>query len=153
MLQPMQKVRAEQERNRNYRAVFHLADKKFVQLATPDMPTVAPGEDLARAIGMSDLPYRMEVSWDQSYNDVFLLDLKTGKPSRVLEHWGSNATTMSPGGKYVLYFDETNGNWFTYRVSDGDAREPHRQDERPVPAEQRRSGSPRRIRSRRLDSR
>jgi dipeptidyl aminopeptidase/acylaminoacyl peptidase len=119
MLQPMQKVRADQERNRNYRAVFHLADKKLVQLATPDMPTVAPGEDLARAIGMSDLPYRMEVSWDQSYNDVFLLDLKTGKPSRVLEHWGSNATTMSPGGKYVLYFDETSGNWFTYRVADG----------------------------------
>jgi dienelactone hydrolase len=83
------------------------------------MPTVAPGEDLARAIGMSDLPYRMEVSWDQSYNDVFLLDLKTGKPSRVLEHWGSNATSMSPGGKYVLYFDETTGNWHTYRVSDG----------------------------------
>ena len=118
-LQPMQRVRADQERNRSYRAVFHLADRKFVQLATPDLPTVSPGDDLARAIGMSDIPYRMELSWDQTYNDVFLLDLKTGKPTRVLEHWGSTATTMSPGGKYVLYFDEGNGHWFTYRVSDG----------------------------------
>jgi dipeptidyl aminopeptidase/acylaminoacyl peptidase len=119
IIQPMQKVRAEQERTRNYRAVFHLADKRMVQLATPDLPTVNPGEDPARALGQSDLPYRMELSWDQTYNDVFLVDLKTGKPQRVLEHWGSNATTLSPGGKYVLYFDERNGHWFTYRVADG----------------------------------
>ncbi|MBA2302067.1 MAG: S9 family peptidase [Acidobacteria bacterium] len=119
LLQPMQRVRADQERTRNYRAVFHLADKKFVQLATPDLPTVSPGDDLSRAIGMSDIPYRMEASWDQSYNDVFLLDLKTGKPSRVLDHWGSNSTSMSAGGKYLLYFDEATGHWFTYRVADG----------------------------------
>ncbi len=118
-LQPMQRVRADQERTRNYRAVFHLADKKFVQLATPDLPTVSPADDLSQAIGTSDLPYRMELSWDQTYNDVFLLDIKTGKPSRVLEHWGSNSTSMSPGGKYLLYFDEGNGHWFTYRVADG----------------------------------
>ena len=37
----------------------------------------------------------------------------------MLEHWGSNVTTLSPGGKYVLYFDENNGHWFTYRVADG----------------------------------
>jgi dienelactone hydrolase len=49
---------------------------------------------------------------------VFLLDLKTGKPTRVLEHW-SSSSSMSPGGRYVLYFDETNGHWFTYRVADG----------------------------------
>ena len=65
------------------------------------------------------MAYRQEISWDQNYNDVFLLDLKTGKPKKVLEHWGSNATAMSPGGKYVLYFDERNGHWFSYRVSDG----------------------------------
>src|SRR5262249_27232276 len=32
-LQPMQKVRAEEERKRTYRAVFHLPDRRFVQLA------------------------------------------------------------------------------------------------------------------------
>ncbi|MBA3296226.1 MAG: hypothetical protein H0U19_04765, partial [Acidobacteria bacterium] len=119
LLQPMQKVRADQERTRSYRAVYHLADRKFVQLATPELPTVTPGEDVGRALGTSDLPYRMAVSWDQSYSDVFLLDLKTGKPSRVLEHWANGATSMSPGGKFVLYFDENTGHWHTYRVSDG----------------------------------
>lgn len=117
-LQPMQRVRAEQERNRSYRAVYHIASHKLVQLATPDLPTVNPGDDLARAIGMSDVPYRQELSWDQTYNDVFLLDLNTGKPTKVLEHWGGSSS-MSEGGKYVLYFDEGMGHWFSYRVADG----------------------------------
>ena len=40
LIQPMQKVRDQQERQRSYRAVVHLADKRFVQLATPDLPNV-----------------------------------------------------------------------------------------------------------------
>ena len=76
-----------------------------------------PGEDPNQALGMSDLAYRKEMSWDQSYNDVYLLDLKTGKPKKVLEHWGSAGTTLSPGGKYLLYFDERSGHWFTHRIS------------------------------------
>ena len=119
IIQPMQKVRAEQDRTRNYRGLFYVADKKFLQLATPDLPTVNVTDDAAHAIGMNDLPYRMEISWDQAYNDVYLMDLKTGKPQKVLEHWGSNVTSLSPGGKYITYFDETNGHWFSYRVADG----------------------------------
>ena len=154
LIQPMQQVRAEQERERSYRAVVHLADKKFVQLATPDLPTVNAGDDPRAAIGTSDLPYRQEISWDQTYNDVYLLDLKTGKPKKVLEHWGNAGTTLSPGGKYVLHFDEKTGHWFTLPRRRRRAREPHR--------EARRCGSSRRttrricpgaVRHRRLDGR
>jgi dipeptidyl aminopeptidase/acylaminoacyl peptidase len=119
IIQPMQKVRAEQERTRSYRGVVHLKDTRYVQLATPDLPTVNPGDDPSLAVGTSDLPYRMEMSWDQSYNDVFLVDLQSGKPTKVLEHWGHAGTMLSPGGKFVLYFDENNGHWWTYRVADG----------------------------------
>jgi dipeptidyl aminopeptidase/acylaminoacyl peptidase len=119
VIQPMQKVRADQDRNRTYRGVVHVADGRYVQLATPGLPVVNPGEDLARTIGTSDLPYRMEASWDQTYNDVYLVDLQTGKPAKVLEHWGGSGTALSPGGKYVLYFNEQTGHWFTYRIADG----------------------------------
>jgi dipeptidyl aminopeptidase/acylaminoacyl peptidase len=118
LLQPMQRVRAQQERNRNYRAVVHLADKRFVQLATPDYPTVSQGEDSSRAIGTSDLPYRREMSWDTTYSDVALVDLKTGQRQPILQHW-RGTPTMSPGGRYLLYFDEHEADWFTYRISDG----------------------------------
>jgi dipeptidyl aminopeptidase/acylaminoacyl peptidase len=119
LIQPMQKVREQQERERSFRAVVHLSDRRLVQLATEDVPTVNAGDEATLLLGTSDMPYRQEISWDQDYNDVFLLDLKSGKPKKVLEHWGSNATTMSPGGRYLLYFDERNGHWFTYRVTDG----------------------------------
>ncbi len=119
IIQPMQKVRAEQERTRSYRGVIHLAGLRYVQLARPDLPTVNPGDDPARALGLSDLPCRMEISWDQTYNDVYLVDLQTGQSTRVLEHWSGSATTLSPGGKFVLYFNENTGHWWTYGVADG----------------------------------
>jgi dipeptidyl aminopeptidase/acylaminoacyl peptidase len=118
LTQPMQRIRDQQERERSYRAVLHLADKKFVQLATNELPNVTVGDDPSQLLGTSDLPYRQEMSWDQSYNDIYLLDVKTGRPKKVLEHWG-NAATMSPAGKYVLHFDEKTGHWLTYRVADG----------------------------------
>ena len=119
IIQPMQRVRADQERQRSYRAVVHLSDRKLVQLARADLPTVNPTDDVARVLGMSDMPYRMELSWDQTYSDVFLIDLKTGKPQKILEHWGSPGTALSPSGKYLLYFDERNGHWYSYRTADG----------------------------------
>ena len=118
LLQPMQRVRAQQERNRTYRGVVHLADKRFVQLATAEFPNVAQGDDTARAIGTSDLAYRKEMSWDTSYSDVSLVDLKSGQRQAILQHW-RGTPTMSPGGRYLLYFDEQEADWFTYRISDG----------------------------------
>jgi len=118
MLQPMQRVRATQDRNRSYRAVVHMGDKKFVQLATPDMPTVNQGTHPERAIGTSDLPYQQLVSWDQTYSDVYLVDLKTGQRRKIMEK-AAQAATLSPGGNYLLSFDEFTGHWSTYRISDG----------------------------------
>lgn len=117
-LQPMQQVRATQERNRNFRAVVHLADRRFVQLATADLPNVTPGTDPNRAIGTNDLPYQQEISWDTTYTDVSLVDLKSGTRRKLLEHFGGTPT-LSPGGGYVLYFDGPQGDWFTYRIADG----------------------------------
>jgi dienelactone hydrolase len=117
-IQPMQQVRANQDRNRSYRAVVHLGDKRYVQLATPDLPNVNPGDDPVRTLGTSDLPYQQEASWDQGYNDVYAIDMRTGTRKKILEHWGAQAT-LSPGGQYVIYFDEIGRNWFTYRIADG----------------------------------
>jgi dipeptidyl aminopeptidase/acylaminoacyl peptidase len=117
-LQPMQRVRATQERNRSYRAVVHLSDKRFVQLATPDMPNVNPGANPDRAIGTSDLPYRQMVSWDQTYNDVYLVDLKNGQRRKIMEK-SAQVASLSPAGNYLLYFDEFTGHWYSHRISDG----------------------------------
>jgi len=118
LLQPMQRVRATQDRNRSYRALVHLNDKRFVQLATPDMPTVNVTTNPDRAVGASDLPYRQLVSWDQGYNDVYLVDLKNGARRKLMEKTAQVAS-LSPGGNYLTYFDEFTGHWYSYRISDG----------------------------------
>jgi dipeptidyl aminopeptidase/acylaminoacyl peptidase len=117
-LQPMQQVRAQQTRQRNYRAVVQLADRRLIPLASPDLPTVNPGTDPIRAIGTSDVPYEQEISWDATYQDVVVVDQRTGSRKKILEHFKGPAT-LSPGGGYVLYFDEPTGQWVTYRVADG----------------------------------
>ena len=118
IIQPMQRVRLTQDQNRNYRGIYHLGSKTYVQLATPDLPNVNPGADPNLAIGTSDLPYRQESSWDQSYNDIYLVDLKNGNRRKIFEHAGTGAT-MSPGGKYLLYFDRASMNWMTHNIQTG----------------------------------
>ena len=117
-LQPMQKVRAEEEKKRSYRAVFHLSDKRFVQLASPDMPDLRTGDSDARAIGVSNVAYRQLASWDGNYDDYFIVSLADGSRQKILtkEKFGA---TMSPGANYVLYFDDDDDNWYTVRTSDG----------------------------------
>ena len=117
-LQPMQKVRAEQELKRTYRAVFQIADKRFAQLATKDMPDIRVGADTTHALGESNVAYRQLVSWDGNYDDYYIVSMTDGTRRKILdkEHFGA---TVSPGGKYILYFDEDDDNWYTVRVEDG----------------------------------
>ena len=94
--------------------------RRFVQLATPDMPTFTPGDDPNRALGTDDLPYRQEVSWDTNYGDMYLVDLKTGQRKKINERFRTGAPmTLSPGGRFLLYFDESQNDWFSYRIADG----------------------------------
>jgi hypothetical protein len=117
-LQPMQKARLEEEKKRSYRAVYHLREKRFVQLASTDMPSITTVDEGTRALGSSDVPYRQLVSWDGDYSDFYLVDLKDGSPRKLIEklHFGAS---LSPGGSYILYFDDKDSAWHTVGTSDG----------------------------------
>ena len=117
-LQPMQKVRADDGKKRNFRAVFHVAAKRAVQLAGEDMPAVTVVDDGNTALGSTDVPYRQLISWDGSYSDYYSVDLRNGERKKILErqHFGAS---LSPGGNYLLYFDDSDNQWHTVRLSDG----------------------------------
>jgi len=117
-LQPMQLRQASRERNRNYLAVVHLKDGKIVQLATENLPSVSVGNrgDADVALGASNLPYRMLISWDYpGYNDIDLLDVKTGKRKQLLKKFQGNAS-LSPEAKYVTWWDGHKKAWFAYSM-------------------------------------
>ena len=117
-IQPMQKVRADEERKRNFRAVITLADRKFTQLASPDMPDVLTNDTCCVALGVSSVPYKQLVSWDGTYDDEYLVSLTDGSRKRILEKTNFSGS-MSPASNYVLFFSERDDNWHVIRTSDG----------------------------------
>lgn len=116
-IQPMQKLRAEQDRNRTYRAVYHLPEKHYQQLADETMADIqsAPREGVM-VIGSDDRPYRRLVGYDANYHDHFLVNTMNGLRRPILQkhQWGA---TVSPKGKYVLFYDGKD--WNTIAVADG----------------------------------
>jgi dipeptidyl aminopeptidase/acylaminoacyl peptidase len=121
-LQPMQKVQADEEKKRSYLCVMHLGpkenDRKFVRLGTLDLPEITLSEDARLAVGTSDIPYRRLVSWDREYMDIYLVSLADGSRKKVLEKTPYDAQ-ISPGGKNLLYYNDEDNNYHTYRVADG----------------------------------
>jgi dipeptidyl aminopeptidase/acylaminoacyl peptidase len=108
-IQPMQKVRADLDRNRTFRAVYHLKDKKYVQLADDKMATIASTQDGGWALGSDDRPYRLLIGHDTGYADYFLVNTRNGSRKPLLrKHAG--ALTWSPGGKYAVFYDGKNWN-------------------------------------------
>src|SRR5581483_5519390 len=78
-IQPMQKVRAEVERTRTFRCVYHFAEKKMVQLADRTMPELTPSDDGLWGIGGDDREYRRMIEYDTRYVDSYLVNTLTGE--------------------------------------------------------------------------
>ncbi len=120
-IQPMQKVRATRDRNRTYTAVFHLAEKKLVQLAGPEMQSVNVSDDGRWAVGTDDRLYRRMVDYDGNYGDYYLVDTFTGSRRRLLErHRGGGfgaAVQWAPDSRHVLFYRDKH--WHSARVPDG----------------------------------
>lgn len=115
-IQPMQKIRAERERNRTYRAVYHVAEKKMVQLGDTTMPEVTPSEDGLWAIGADDRAYGPVMDYDADYSDDYLVNTETGERRLILKKQ-LRPPTWAPDGKHILYFADRN--WMTISVPDG----------------------------------
>ena len=97
-IQPMQKLRAGQERNRTLRAVLHLRDRKLVQLADENVRDVNPVGDGEWALGTDDRPYRILVGQDTNYVDDYLVNTWDGTRKPLLKkHQG--ALFFSPSAR------------------------------------------------------
>jgi dipeptidyl aminopeptidase/acylaminoacyl peptidase len=125
LVQPMQRVRANRERNRTYRGVWHLDEQRYVQLATPEMAELNPALTGLRALGMDDRPYRQMIDYDGAYMDVYSVDTRTGtrRPlARMVRGGGpgGGGWQISPDGEFAAYFNSRS--WFLVRLSDGAAR-------------------------------
>ncbi|MBK6587114.1 MAG: S9 family peptidase [Acidobacteria bacterium] len=103
-VQPQQKVRMIADRDRSYRAVLHIADKKFVQLADRTMENVIPSSNGLYALGTDDRSYRIRGNYDPGFTDYYLVNTVDGS-RKMLRQSLQFGMSWSPGAKYVVFFD------------------------------------------------
>jgi dipeptidyl aminopeptidase/acylaminoacyl peptidase len=117
LLQPMQLRQLEQEKRRSYQAMFDPRANRVAQLATEELPSVdiADRGDGAVAVGASNLPYRKASSWGEDGTDYYLVDVRTGEATRVIEFlpggFGGGAR-LSPSGKWLTWYNANERQWF-----------------------------------------
>ncbi len=136
LLQPMQLKQLKDEKKRSYLAVYHIKEKKTLQLATEAIPNVNIANDGQAKLGLgtSTLPYRQEISWEwPSYRDVYVIDISNGKARKVISKLQSTAY-LSPNGRYLAWWDRESRSWFAQSTKDGSkpvnisGKVPHRLD-------------------------
>ncbi len=115
-IQPMQKVRANVEHARSYRAAYDVTTAKFLQLADRSMYELAPSEDGAYAIGVDDRAYRRMEEYDTHYEDAYLVDTATGEKKLVAKKQ-LGRITWSPDGKHAIYFNGKD--WIALTIPEG----------------------------------
>ncbi|MCW5941138.1 MAG: S9 family peptidase [Fimbriimonadaceae bacterium] len=118
LIQPMQLKQVATERNRSFEAMVEFAGGKVLQLATPDTRTATIGDrgDGRFAVATDDRPYLLESSWNMGYNDVYLLDTRTGTRAKALERV-RGGVAFSPTGKYLTWWNGEQGAWFAMDVA------------------------------------
>ncbi|MDX1591900.1 MAG: prolyl oligopeptidase family serine peptidase, partial [Balneolaceae bacterium] len=89
-----------------YTAVYHFDRDEIVHLATKEMPFIQTAHHTGKILGYSDIPYLKLRTWDGTYRDVYLVDLRTGEKERILTQHPFSAQ-LSPSGRYTVWFDGT----------------------------------------------
>jgi dipeptidyl aminopeptidase/acylaminoacyl peptidase len=102
-IQPMQMVRAQQDRNRTFTASVLLAQKKVVPLADTRMDRVQITHDGSWAIGQDDKEYVDD--WKPQLADFYRVSTTNGERTVVLKGQ-ERSLGLSPDGKYFLYWKD-----------------------------------------------
>ncbi|MBM3405196.1 MAG: S9 family peptidase [Bacteroidetes bacterium] len=116
-LQTKQLKDLDKESKRSYLSVYLIREKRIIRLGdenVPEVKTIDKGKGKF-AIGFSDLPYQRLSSWDKKYEDVYLIEVETGRRLKILERKPFSAS-LSPGCGYVAWFDAADSAWHVYSV-------------------------------------
>ena len=116
-IQPAQKVRATQDLNRSYRAVYLTHAHKMIQLADESMPELLTNESGRYALGTDDRAYRSSIDYAAGRTaDYYIVDTDTGARTAISKKF-EGTIRWSGNGRYILTFDGKD--WSTIEVPSG----------------------------------
>jgi dipeptidyl aminopeptidase/acylaminoacyl peptidase len=117
-LQTQQLNDLEKDLKKNYLAVYHVQQNKFVQLCNEDiddyrMPVT---DDSKHLIGISTLPYQRTYTWDYPWKaDYYIIYTQTGEKEKIITA-SSSGIYISPNGNYVVYYKRDDDSWNVYNI-------------------------------------
>jgi dipeptidyl aminopeptidase/acylaminoacyl peptidase len=120
-LQPQQLVQLNTELQRSYRAVLNGDEDKVIQLGGADAELVylADEGNSDYVMAATSKGNRIESQWTGSAKyTVFMVSTIDGSRKTVKDKVRS-PIIFSPKGKYVIWYDATQKNYFTYSVASG----------------------------------
>ncbi len=123
LLQSEQKVNLKKEQNRTYLAVYDTKKKTINQLADKNLESVKLYDhgNASLALGSSSLQHQMEQSWNDWFNDYYLVNVKTGQSELVLTKKNSRVD-ISPSQKYLYWYETADSTWNAYTISNKKSR-------------------------------
>jgi dienelactone hydrolase len=120
-LQPQQKIGAKKKREESFETVYHISSGKMIPLATEK----APGVVIDRfgtspvMLAFSDANYQREASWlGRIARDINIVDVNTGQHNTIIQRAEASAV-QSLYGNYILFYDPSEGHWFSHDIKAG----------------------------------
>lgn len=121
-LQPMQIKQLDKDKKTSYLAVYFIPLGRMVQLADEAVNRIQMNKkhNGSLALGLSYKPYYKQMSWDaDGRQDAYLINVDNGEQQKVLT--GTQSTvTLSPLGRYIIYYDELDSSWNSWSVKSGE---------------------------------
>jgi dienelactone hydrolase len=120
-LQPQQLVQLPIELQRSYKAVLNGNEDKVIQLGSEDAENIILADDKNAdyVLATTTKGNRVESQWmGFAKTTAFIISTIDGSRKLVKEKQ-RRLFNLSPGGKYVIWYDAAQKNYFTYTVSTG----------------------------------
>jgi dipeptidyl aminopeptidase/acylaminoacyl peptidase len=121
-LQTTQLNRLRRDQQENFLAVYHLDKNKMEQLGSKEIPQVMMSNegDGDQFVGVTDFGRRVESQWTgNTKKDIYAINVNDGTKKLVKENLQGFVApgSVSPSGKYVVWYDSKAKNYFCW---DGD---------------------------------
>lgn len=103
-----------------YLSYYDAVNDRVVQLGGEDYSRVIVSDegDGNTALAMSDYNYRKLITWEgYTLNDLYLVDLSTGKKTKI-DEGVRGFVSLSPKGKYAYWYNNSDSAWFAYSFAE-----------------------------------
>jgi dipeptidyl aminopeptidase/acylaminoacyl peptidase len=125
-IQPYQLINLEKERKKSFLCTVELEkEPEIVQLARDDYELVqVPCEwSSGWAFSVSDKKYQLESQWSANpHRDLYLINIKDGSGKLLLEDVYITFVASSPEGRYLVWFDMVDRQWYSYEIATSQIR-------------------------------